>query len=61
MLSKEIMQAMERLRGLVVEINKVAENSDWREGSNADESLLFGSRAKEKARAFDAAVALAGK
>jgi hypothetical protein len=41
--------------------NAVTENSDWREGSNADESLLFGSRAKEKARAFDAAVALAGK
>ncbi len=38
--------------------NAVTEVSDWREGRNADESLMFGSRAQEKARAFEAAASL---
>jgi hypothetical protein len=38
--------------------NAATEISDWREGRGADESALFGSRAKEKARAFGAALEL---
>lgn len=38
--------------------NAVTEVADWREGRNADESSLVGSRAKEKGRAFEAAMAL---
>lgn len=38
--------------------NAVTEVSDWREGRNADESALFGGRAKEKGRAYAAAMAL---
>ncbi len=38
--------------------NAATEVSDWREGRNADESLLFGARAKEKERAFVAAAEL---
>jgi hypothetical protein len=47
------------LRGTVwAAYNAVTEVSDWREGRNADESALFGSRAQEKSRAFNAAYAL---
>jgi hypothetical protein len=49
----------EDLRGTAwAAYNAVTEVSDWREGRNADESLMFGSRAKEKERAFEMATAL---
>lgn len=38
--------------------NAVTEVADWREGRNADESAVIGTRAKEKGRAFMAAMAL---
>lgn len=38
--------------------NAVTEVADWREGRNADESALFGGRAQEKSRAYEAAMAL---
>lgn len=41
--------------------NAVTEVSDWREGRGADESSLFGGRAKEKSRAYEAAMALIAK
>jgi len=41
--------------------NAVTEVADWREGRNADEGALFGSRAKEKSRAYEAAMALVAK
>lgn len=41
--------------------NAVTEVADWREGRSADESALFGSRAQEKSRAFEAAMALVAK
>lgn len=41
--------------------NAVTEVSDWREGRGADEGALFGSRAKEKGRAYEAAAALVAK
>jgi hypothetical protein len=40
--------------------NAVTEVSDWREGRGADESALFGGRAKEKSRAYEAAMLLVG-
>lgn len=40
--------------------NAVTEVSDWREGRGADTSLLFGSRAQEKSRAFAAAYEMIG-
>ena len=40
--------------------NAVTEVSDWREGRGADESALFGGRAKEKSRAYEAAYSLVG-
>lgn len=47
------------LRGTVwAAYNACTEVSDWREGRSADESAVMGSRAKEKARAFEAAMAL---
>lgn len=50
------------LRGTVwAAYNAVTEVSDWREGRGADESALFGGRAKEKSRAYEAAVALVAK
>jgi len=39
--------------------NAVTEMADWRKGRNADESLMWGSRAQEKSRAFTAALQLA--
>lgn len=41
--------------------NAVTEVADWREGRGADESAIFGSRAKEKSRAYEAAFALLTK
>jgi hypothetical protein len=41
--------------------NAVTEVSDWREGRGADESALFGGRAKEKSRAYEAAMLLVGQ
>lgn len=42
-----------RLRGTAWgAYNAVTEVSDWRDGRNADQSALFGSRAQEKSRAF---------
>lgn len=38
--------------------NAATEVSDWREGRGADESLLYGTRAQEKSRAFSKALAL---
>jgi hypothetical protein len=38
--------------------NAVTEVSDWRKGKNGAESSLFGSRAKEKERAFSACLSL---
>lgn len=38
--------------------NAVTEVADWREGRGADESAVVGSRAQEKSRAFEAAMAL---
>lgn len=38
--------------------NTVTEISDWREGRNADQSALFGERAREKSRAFAKALEL---
>ena len=40
--------------------NAVTEVADWREGRGADESALFGGRAKEKSRAYEAAFNLVG-
>ena len=41
--------------------NAVTETSDWRDGrSKVDESVLFGDRAAEKRRAFEAAVDVVG-
>lgn len=39
--------------------NAVTEISDWREGRNADQSAIFGQRAKEKERAFVKALEIA--
>lgn len=51
-----------RLRGTAwAAYNAVTETADWREGRNADESALFGGRAREKGRAFEAAMALIEK
>jgi len=48
-----------KLRGTVwAAYNAVTEVSDWREGRNADEGALFGGRAKEKSRAYEAAMEL---
>lgn len=48
-----------RLQGTVwAAYNAVTEVSDWREGRGADQSLLIGSRAQEKSRAFAAAMEL---
>lgn len=38
--------------------NAVTEVADWREGRGADQSALFGGRAKEKSRAYEAAMML---
>jgi hypothetical protein len=38
----------------------VTEVADWREGRGADVSALMGSRAKEKSRAYAAAMVLVG-
>lgn len=38
--------------------NAVTEVADWREGRNADQSAVLGSRALEKSRAFEAAMTL---
>ena len=47
------------LRGTVwAAYNAVTEVADWREGRNADESAVIGTRAKEKGRAYMAAAAL---
>lgn len=47
------------LRGTVwAAYNAVTEVADWREGRNADVSALIGGRAKEKSRAYEAAMAL---
>lgn len=47
------------LRGTVwAAYNAVTEVADWREGRGADESALFGGRAKEKSRAYEAAMSL---
>jgi hypothetical protein len=40
--------------------NAVTEVADWREGRGADESALFGGRAKEKSRAYSAVMELIG-
>jgi len=40
--------------------NAVTEVADWREGRAADQSALFGSRAAEKSRAYEAAMTLVG-
>lgn len=40
--------------------NACTEVSDWREGRNAGSSSLYGVRAQEKVRAFDAAISLVG-
>lgn len=48
-----------RLRGTAwAAYNAVTEVADWREGRGADASAVTGSRAKEKSRAFEAAMAL---
>jgi hypothetical protein len=48
-----------RLRGTAwAAYNAVTEVADWREGRGADEAALFGGRAKEKSRAYAAAMAL---
>ena len=48
-----------RLRGTVwAAYNSVTEVADWREGRNADEASVWGGRAREKAHAFTAALAL---
>jgi hypothetical protein len=39
--------------------NAVTEVADWREGKGADRAVLFGDRAREKARAFTAALQIA--
>lgn len=50
-----------KLRGTAwAAYNAVTEVADWREGRDADASALVGSRAKEKSRAFEAAMALIG-
>lgn len=50
------------LRGTVwAAYNAVTEVADWREGRNADEGALFGGRAKEKSRAYEAAMALVAR
>jgi hypothetical protein len=50
------------LRGTVwAAYNAVTEVADWREGRGADESALFGGRAKEKSRAYMAAMELVQK
>ncbi len=41
--------------------NAVTELADWREGRNADENALLGARAREKGRAFEAAMALVAR
>jgi len=49
------------LRGTVwAAYNAVTEVADWREGRNADQSALFGSRANEKGRAYEAAMSMIG-
>jgi uncharacterized protein DUF932 len=51
-----------KLRGTAwAAYNAVTEVSDWREGRNADEGALFGARAKEKSRAYEAAVSLVAR
>lgn len=46
-----------KLRGtLWAAYNAVTEVADWREGRNADEGALVGARAKEKGRAYEAAM-----
>jgi hypothetical protein len=48
-----------RLRGTAWSaFNAVTEIADWREGRNADESALLGSRSREKARVYSAAMVL---
>jgi hypothetical protein len=62
--AKERFEAFDppRLRGTVwAAYNAVTEVADWREGRNADESALFGGRAKEKSRAYAAAMELIAK
>lgn len=50
-----------RLRGTAwAAYNAVTEVADWREGRGADVSALMGSRAKEKSRAYAAAMVLVG-
>lgn len=50
------------LRGTVwAAYNAVTEVADWREGRNADEGALFGGRAKEKSRAYEAAMSLVAR
>ena len=59
--AKERFEAFDppNLRGTVwAAYNAVTEVSDWREGRGADASTLFGSRAKEKSRAYEAAMTL---
>jgi len=41
--------------------NAVTEVADWREGRGADASAVMGSRAKEKSRAYEAAMALVAR
>lgn len=42
-----------KLRGTAwAAYNAVTESADWRDGRNADESMMIGSRSQEKARAF---------
>jgi hypothetical protein len=50
------------LRGTVwAAYNAATEVSDWREGRGADQSALFGGRAAEKGRAYEAAMALVAR
>jgi hypothetical protein len=59
--ARERFEAFEpaQLRGTAwAAYNAVTEVADWREGRGADEGALFGGRAKEKSRAYEAAMAL---
>ena len=48
-----------RLRGTAwAAYNAVTEVAGWREGRGADQSALFGGRAAEKSRAYEAAMSL---
>ena len=50
---------VQNLRGTAwAAYNAVTEVADWREGRGADASAVFGARAMEKARAFEAAAVL---